>query len=74
MKLINFFIENDAKLNEVVEVSLRPYRLCTSPPVTLSLCLDLDMLLDWYVSSLQQEMHGYVDNVMKVYYFSRLCC
>lgn len=67
IKLINFFLKNDNSLSHVANRALGPYSMTTSPPPQFSLCLELDTLLQWYSTTLLEEMKSYVDKVFYVW-------
>jgi hypothetical protein len=48
----------------IIENSLRPYGLEANPPAELSLFLNFNVLINWYASTLMNEMRSWVKKVL----------
>ena len=66
LELIEFFIEYDSHLSRVVENALRPYKITADPQPNLSLALNVQELMSWYVVLLRVEMLEYVSRTFQI--------
>ncbi len=59
-------MKHNDRLDELLVASLRPYDLVASPSPQLTLFLNIDILVAWYLTVLKQEMIDRVDAVVQV--------